>query len=295
MSAGPEGAERWREKARSFSRRDDWRAGRLFFEGEVRRDPGGAEAHAHLGFFCVKESLFDTKRGLAEFSAALALDPGCVWAHLYRSFTLGSLQKLAQAREAVAAAERLGARPEQLAWARACVELDAGSVDEAVVQFRRLVDLEKDSTSMILLSQAYSQAGDNAEALAWAGRAFAADAGDFRAPAYMGIYLAYLKRFAEARAELERALALGPDYPLSHHALAYVAGQEGKSDEEERRLRKVVELDPEYVTSRKRLADICAATGRVPEAREHYRRALERFPEYKEAEDALRRLDDGAS
>ena len=282
--------DRLREKARSFSRRDAWRAGRLSFEEEVHRAPRNAEAHAHLGFFCVKETLFDTKRGLAEFSAALALDAGCVWAHLYRSFTLGSLQDLAGAREALSAAERLGARPEDLTWARACVELDAGSVTEAVAQFRRLVDMEKNSTSMILLSQALSQAGDNAEALVWARKAFEADSEDFRAPTYMGVYLAYLKRFVEARAELEKAAAFGAAYPLLNHTLAYVAKEEEKSDEEERHLRDALAVDPEYVTSRKRLGDLCAASGRVPEAREHYRRAVERFPGYAAAREALKRL-----
>ena len=279
-----------REKARRFARRDDWRAGRIYFEKEVRRAPRAADAHAHLGFFCVKESLFDTKRGLAEFAAALDLDPACSWAYLYRAFTLGSLQRPEEARDAILSAERLGARPEDSTWARACVELDAGSVAEAVVLFRRLVDLENDSTSMILLSQAYSQAGDNVEALAWATKAFAADPEDFRAPTYMGVYLGYLRRFAEARAVLESAEAFASPYPLLHHALAFTALEEGKKDEAERRLRKALEIDPEYVTSRKWLADLCAASGRIPEAREHYRRALERFPGYKEAREALLRL-----
>jgi tetratricopeptide (TPR) repeat protein len=280
-----------RETARRFAGRDGWRAGRLHFEHEVLREPRSADAHAHLGFFCVKETLFDTKRGLAEFAAALDLDPDCVWAHLYRSFTLGSLQRPEDARESIRAAERLGARPEDLTWARACVELDAGSVDAAVAHFRRLVEFEEDSTSMILLSQACSQAGDNEEALAWATKAFAADAEDFRAPTYMGIYLAYLRRFGEARAALEKAESFGVPYPLLHHSLAFAAREEGRSDEAESRLRRALEIDPEYVTSRKWLADLCAASGRVPEAREHYRRALERFPDYKEARAALMRLE----
>ena len=279
-----------RVKARSFARRDAWRAGRIFFEEAVLREPRGADAHAHLGFFCVKETLFDTKRGLAEFAAALELDPACVWAYLYRSFTLGSLQRLEAAREAIRAAERLGAGVEDLTWARACVELDAGSVDEAVAQFRRLVDLENDSTSMILLSQAYSQRGHNNEALAWARKAFETDPEDFRAPTYMGVYLAYLRRFGEARAALEKAQSFGVPYALLHHTLAFAARGEGKTGESERHLRKALEIDPEYVTSRKRLADLCAASGRVPEAREHYLKALERFPDYKGAREALLRL-----
>ncbi|HXT00537.1 MAG TPA: tetratricopeptide repeat protein [Elusimicrobiota bacterium] len=276
-----------RARARAFSSRDAWKPARLFFEEEVSRRPSDAEARAYLGFFCVKESLFDTDRALAEFEKALDLDARCVAAHLHRAFTRGSLQRLEAAREDVSAAERLGATKAELAWARACVELDAGSVDEAIVQFARLVELDGDSTSMILLSQAHSQAGDNEAALEWAKRASERDPQDFRAPTYMGVYLAYLERYPEARAALAKAAAFGCEYALLDHTLAYVAGREGNASEEERHLRRALEADPEYVTSRKRLADLCAASGRVPEAKEHYRRALARFPSYREAKEAL--------
>jgi tetratricopeptide (TPR) repeat protein len=280
-----------REKARAFSSRDAWKPARLYFEEQVSRRPESAEARAYLGFFCVKESLFDTARALVEYEKALALDPRCVEAHLHRAFTRGSLQRLEAAREDVAAAERLGASAAQLAWARACVELDAGSVVEAIKEFARLVELEGDSTSMILLSQAHSQAGDNAAALEWARRAFEKDPQDFRAPTYMGVYLAYLKRYREARTALETAAAFGVEYALLNHSLAYVAAGEGKTEEEERHLRRALEIDPEYVTSRKRLADLCAATGRAAEAKEHYRLALARFPAYSEARKALEDLE----
>jgi tetratricopeptide (TPR) repeat protein len=279
-----------RGEALRFARRDDWKSGRLFFEDAVRRDPGRAEAHAHLGFFCVKETRFDTARGLAEFAAALALDPGCAVAHAYRAIALGSLLRRAEADAALAAAERAGAAPADLALARGSVELEAGSVDEAVAQFRRLVELEKDGSGRILLTQALIQGGRNAEALDCARAAFAADPTDFRAAVYGGIALVYLARLAEARAELARALPLGADYPLLHHTLAYAAQKEGDAAAAERHARECLHRDPDYVTSRKLLGDLCAASGRAAEAREHYAAALRLFPDYAEARDALRRL-----
>lgn len=284
-------ADPLREKARAFSRRDAWKAGRLFFEGEVLRDPDSAPAHACLGFFCLKETRYDTKRALAELSQALSLDPGCALAHVYQAITLACLMDAGAARKAIDAARRCGAQPEDLVMAEAYVELDTGSLSAAIASFRALVELERDSTSMILLSQALAQAGKNSEALDWARKACAADPEDFRAPAYVGVYLAYLRRFTEARRELAKSAAMGAKYPLIHHTLAFVAREEGETAAAERHLRAALAVDQDYVTSRKTLADLCAASGRKEEAKEHYRRALELFPDYPQARKALDALD----
>ena len=282
---------RLNEAARRFARRDSWKSGRLFFEKAVRRDPGSADARAHLGFFCVKESRFDTKRGLAHFDAALALDPGCAAAYVFRAITLGSLRRKAAASAALSTARRRGASARDLAYAQGSVELESGSGEKAIAHFRRLVRIEADSTSMILLSQAYSQAGKNKDALAWARRASAADRRDFRAHVYAGIALIHLGRSKEARAELGKAAAGGgARYPLLHHSRAYLARREGSARDAERHSRSALRCDPDYVASRKLLADICAESGRIKEARRHYRRALRLFPDYPEAREALRRL-----
>ncbi|OGR95370.1 MAG: hypothetical protein A2V88_03285 [Elusimicrobia bacterium RBG_16_66_12] len=284
-------ADSLREKARAFSRRDAWKAGRLFFEGEAGRDPDSATAHACLGFFCLKETRYDVKRALAELFQALRLDPDCALAHVYLAIASACLRDAGASRKAVDAARRCGARPEDLVMAEAYVELDTGSLSAAIESFRSLVELERDSTSMILLSQALSQSGENGEALDWALKACAADPEDFRAPAYAGVYLAYLGRFEEARRELAKSAAMGTDYPLLHHTLAFVAREEGETAAAERHLRAALAVDPDYAASRTRLADLCAASGRRAEAKEHYRRALELFPDYPEARKALDALD----
>lgn len=277
-------------RARLFLARDAWKQGRVFFEKAVRRAPADARARAHLGFFCVKESRYDTARGLREFKRAMRLDERCALAHLYRAITLGYMLKLAPAWKALAQAERRGASPEDLAWARGAIELDGGEESKAIGHFRRLTEMRRDSFSMILLSQAFSQAGRNREALSWARRAARADPRDFRAPLYAGIYLAYLRRFAQAGKMLRRASRMARDSPLLWHSLAYVARQEGRNAQEERFLCAALRVDPHYVTSRKDLADLCASSGRVKEARRHYRIALKRFPNYGEAREGLRSL-----
>ncbi len=282
--------DHFREEARRFARRDRWTAGRIYFEEAVRLRPTFADARAYLGFFCVKESRFDTARGLAEFSAALELDPTCAAAYVYRAITLGSLLRRAEADAALAAAEKFGAPPADLALARGSVELEAGSVEKAVVHFQALVELEKDATSLLLLAQAHLQAGRREEALSCARQAFAAEPDDFRAPVYGAIALAYLERFEEARAELNRASELDADYALLHHTRAYVALKTCSLKEAEEHARACLRCDPHYVTSRKLLADLCAASGRVEEARAHYQTALLLFPDYTEAREALQRL-----
>ncbi|NNN04542.1 MAG: tetratricopeptide repeat protein [Elusimicrobia bacterium] len=279
-----------REEARRFFRRDRWTAGRIYFEEAVRRHPTSADAHAHLGFFCVKESRFDTARGLAEFAVALGLDPVCASAYVYRAITLGSLLRRAEADAALAAAEKLDAPPADMTLARGSVELEAGSVESAVVHFQALVELEKDSTNMLLLTQAHLQARRHEEALSWAREAANAEPDDFRAPVYGAIALAYLERFEEARAELCRAAALDADYALLHHTRAYVALKTGSPKEAEAHARACLRCDPNYVTSRKLLADLCAGSGRHEEARAHYQTALLLFPDYTEAREALQRL-----
>lgn len=279
-----------REPALRFISRDAWKDGLAFFEDAVRRDPADAEAHAHLGFFCVKQSRYDTKRGLAELEQALRLDPRCALACVYKAIVLACLRDGAGAARALDDARRLGAAPPDLVWAQAYIELNTGSVAQAIARFQELSSLWRDSTSLILLSQAHSQAGDDLAALSAAREAAEKDPDDFRAPLYAGIYLAQLGRFDEARGALARAAGLDDSSPLLHHTLAFTARREGKMEEAEGHLRRALNLDPDYVASRKMLADLCAASGRIPEARRHYEQALDLFPDFPQAQEALRLL-----
>jgi tetratricopeptide (TPR) repeat protein len=282
------------EYAKDFARRDAWSEGRRFFEDVARRNPRNAEACAHLGFFSVKESRYDTRRGMAEYEAALRLDPACAAAYLYRAVTRAYLGQRQAAVADLRAAETNGADPDDLLWAKGCVELEAGSAEKAAALFNRLVERRADSSGYLMLAKAYAQAGKNMEALDSAAKAAEADPRDFRAWVYAGIYLAYLQRYEEARASLSRAETMEKRYALLHHAWAYVARAEGKTTETEERLRTALDVDPDYVTSRKMLADLCAETGRPEEARRHYKAALELFPDYAEAREGLACLGTGS-
>jgi len=280
-----------RSKARGFANRDQWSEGRAHFEDHVARHPDDAEAFAHLAFFVVKESRYDTERGLQLLEQALQLDPTCAVAWVYRGMILGTLQQDAPAFAALDEATRLGALEEDVVRTRAWISLDLWRLDEALAGFHRLVEVCPESSSCVLLSTAYLQAADYGNALIWARQAVYREADDFRGFAYGGVALTYQGRHADARRELEEAVRLCPTSPLVHHTLGYSAFQQGNLIDAERHLRAALQVDPLYVTSRKLLADICASSARTDEARTHYEAALACFPDYTAAREALAALD----
>jgi len=275
-----------RDTARRFANRDAWSEGRAWFEAR----PPEPESLAHLAFFVVKESRYDTDRGLALIDRALERDPSCAVAYVYRAMILGTLLQEAPARVALAEARARGALEEDLVRTEAWMNLDLWRMDEALAGFHRLVEICPASTSAILLCTAYLQASRHEDAHHWALQAAAREPDDFRAPTYAGVALAYLGRHEEARAALSDALALRADSPLVHHTLAWIAYDEEDLAAAERHLRDALAADPLYVTSRKMLGDVCARTDRAEEAREHYDEALRSFPDYAAARTARESL-----
>jgi len=276
--------------ARRFWERDAWAAGREWFEARAADRPDEALAHAWLAFFVVKESRYDTERGLALVEHALALDPACALAYLHRAMILGALLRGEEAGAQCEEARRLGVDEEHALRVEGSCHLDMWRVDEAVRCFRRMVDGFPGSTGAVLLSTACLQAGRLEDAVEWAREAAAREPDDFRAPTYAGVALAYLGRHEEARRELSRALSLQAASPLVHHTLAWVAFDQDLLEEAEGHLREALRHDPLYVTSRKMLGDVLARTGRPEEARAQYEAALRVFPDYPAARESLAAL-----
>lgn len=66
-----------RSIARRFSNRDAWEDGLAFFEQLVADHPTDPDALANLAFFVVKQSRYDTERGLHLLDASLQANPRC--------------------------------------------------------------------------------------------------------------------------------------------------------------------------------------------------------------------------
>jgi len=82
-------------------------------------------------------------------------------------------------------------------------------------------------------------------------------------------------RTGEARALIERALELRPDYPEAHNNLGLVLAGEGRAAEAIAHYRAALRLDPTYAEAHNNLGFVLASRGEVDAAIAHYRTALE--------------------
>lgn len=116
----------------------------------------------------------------------------------------------------------------------------AGRYEEAEAQLRSLVAHgDRSHATVQLLGRVLANRGQLAEALAWCDEALSAARTD-PGPHYLrATILQEEQRFDEARAGLQRALYLDPNFVLAHFALANLALRAGKTDEARRHLSNV--------------------------------------------------------
>jgi tetratricopeptide (TPR) repeat protein len=88
----------------------------------LRLDPAAAECH--LGLATVAVLRDDAARALAEYDAIVRLRPSFSPAHLGRAWALGRLGRRADARAALAEAERLGGEPAAIAAQRHALDAE---------------------------------------------------------------------------------------------------------------------------------------------------------------------------
>jgi tetratricopeptide (TPR) repeat protein len=91
----------------------------------------------------------------------------------------------------------------------------------------------------------------------------------------LGAALMDLRRWPEAQACLERALALD-DKQAAHLALGTCLAQQGKFSEAEKPLRRGLELNPEAADSQLELTKVYWSLGRWKKAEPHARKELAR-------------------
>ena len=94
-----------------------------------------------------------------------------------------------------------------------------------------------------------------------------------------------------AIAYAERAVAADPRAAAALAQLAVARWSHGDLDGAEAALRRAVDIDPRFVDARWRLARLLASRGRLPEAREQLVKVLEARPDHAEAREALAAID----
>jgi serine/threonine protein kinase/tetratricopeptide (TPR) repeat protein len=84
--------------------------------------------------------------------------------------------------------------------------------------------------------------------------------------------------FPGAEQELNRAIALNPNYATAHHVYAVVLGTLGRNDDAIAEMRKAVEVDPLSIPVRNMLASKLEDAGRCDDAADEFRKTMELIP-----------------
>src|SRR5438067_6265712 len=208
-----------------------------------------AEAHQNYlqgRFYENRNSEKDTRKALAAFQGAVALDPkfALAWAGVARAniwycnfATEGGLKSfdahLAAARDAIARALAIEPDLPDALFARSMIQtnfdFDWKGADETL---RKALALAPQDPG--LLAQAGNLAaarGEMAPALDFYRRAVAADPVNAQARSFLAGYLAVAKQYEEARAEYARAIELNSAAPYYHAGLGSAYLLEGKLEE----------------------------------------------------------------
>jgi tetratricopeptide (TPR) repeat protein len=101
---------------------------------------------------------------------------------------------------------------------------------------------------------------------------------DTEAACKLGHALWEERRLDEAAAQLERAIALKPDYVEAHFSLAQVLRERGMSDAAIAHYEKAIAVAPDAVELHSNLGRLLAELGRIAEARAAYEKAVALLP-----------------
>jgi tetratricopeptide (TPR) repeat protein len=214
--------------------------------GKSSRDP--AEVLNSRGMMLTGTNRHE--EALANFDAALSLNPDFVEAHNNRAVAL----------------------------------VATGRRDEALLSYDRALVLNPGLTTVLNnRGNLLQELGRIAEALVDYDKALVLDPNLVGAVNGRGSALQKLGRTSEAEQELRRAIALKPDYVEAYCNLGTVFADYGRPREAEAAIRHAVELQPNHAVSLCNLAKVLSDLGKYDEAEEMARRAIALDPDYAEA------------
>ncbi len=99
----------------------------------------------------------------------------------------------------------------------------------------------------------------------------------------LGITYMRLARYDDAFRELQKAIAIDPNYAKAHYNLGLVYYHKGLLDKEVEEYKKAIAIDPEYKIARMNLASAYLAKGEKALAEKEYNWVIEKEPENKKA------------
>ena len=280
-------------------------------DGALALAPGDADLLHRRGLTRLERGRFGP--AAEDFRAVVAAQPQRIGAWLHLGEALLALERPAEAREAFAAAEALGARATG-AYGLGRAALAAGEAAQAVEHLQAAISLQPSATvAHADLARALERVGEAERAArhrAQAGggrfddhdpvageverlrattsfdavRELAAGGSDFEEEAFLDFVVAELGPTPGAADRLRAELAEHAAAPPSHRARLHLAlggillfgghGEEAVQD-----LSRAVELDPTLRHARLQLAGALARLGRFAEAVPHYDRLLAERPD----------------
>jgi tetratricopeptide (TPR) repeat protein len=253
---------------------------------------GAAVIYNNLGSTYVK--LGQPGRAVAEFEAAIRLDPAHVTAYTGLAQAYAALGRNQEARGALAALERLEPGRATRHVELGNLFLGEGRLDEAIVEYQAAVAAEPLLPgAQFNLGEAYRRKGRLADAAVHLERALAQDPGLARPLLPLAEISASSGRVEEALALYERALSAGAGDATTELRVGSLYGQLKRLPQAVNHLEAAVRLAPGSSEARNNLGNAYRLSGRSRRAREQYRLAVALDPTNAQARENLARLESG--
>ena len=237
--------------ARTYARNLDWQDDASLWTRAVEVCPQSAKMHVNLGRVFLEEPgrLPDA---IAEYEAALRIEPDYALAHYSLGVALSKTGQLASAianyRAALRSEPDYAQAHNNLGSALAQVP---GGLPEAITEFKAAIRLDPD----------YAEAHNNL------GDALASIPG----------------RLPEAVAEYNAALRIAPGLAIAHYNLGSALGEMGRLEDAMVQYRLAIEAQPDFPEAHNNLGTVLAQMGRFPEAIVEFESAIRENPRFAEA------------
>jgi tetratricopeptide (TPR) repeat protein len=239
--------------------------------GKSSRDP--AEVLNSRGMMLTDTNQHD--EALANFDAALAMNPDFVEAHNNRAIVLAVMKRPDEALLSYGRALALSPGLTTVLNNRGNLLQELGRIDEALADYDKALALDPNFVAALNgRGSALQKLNHTSAAEQELRRAIALKPDYVEAYCNLGIVFTDYGRLQEAEAVIRHAIELKPDHVVSLCNLAKVLGDLGKYDEAEEVIRRAVTLDPGHAEAHFNLGNVLMLLGRYHEAEAATRRAI---------------------
>jgi protein O-GlcNAc transferase len=225
-----------------YAQQKDWPQAEAEFGQAIRKEPGFARAHLHLGFVLQAEQKGDSA---AEWSEACTLAPNDAQILMPAGKALADAGQDDKAAPILERAVRLEPASSAAAYALALVYQRNHLVADAAELLKKVVQAEPRNTgALINLGLALSQLHRAQDALPYLQRAIAFDPSSLTAHQDLAAAYIQVDQVANAVTELRAALKLAPDSPKAHYDLGVAYKLEDDAADAIPQLEAAAKLDP---------------------------------------------------